>query len=89
MSQILILAPTKPALSCLFKAVMCLFIFFSPGVWGSAFTILIKRLVMEGGRKDIVEIMRDAQKEANMEGETLDNDVLSLLNSLSTTTNLY
>lgn len=40
---------------------------FLQGVWGSAFTILIKRLVMEGGKKDIVEIMRDAQKEANME----------------------
>lgn len=24
---------------------------------------------MEGGRKDIVQIMRDAQKEENMEGE--------------------
>lgn len=39
------------------------------GVWGSAFTILIKRLVMEGGKKDIVQIMRDAQKEENMAGE--------------------
>lgn len=39
------------------------------GVWGSAFTILIKRLVMEGGKKDIVQIMRDAQKEENMQGE--------------------
>ncbi|MPC48241.1 Cytosolic phospholipase A2 [Portunus trituberculatus] len=36
-------------------------------VWGSAFTILIKRLVMEGGKKDIVQIMRDAQNEENME----------------------
>uniref|UniRef100_A0A0P4VYZ5 Phospholipase A2 n=1 Tax=Scylla olivacea TaxID=85551 RepID=A0A0P4VYZ5_SCYOL len=40
---------------------------FLQGVWGSAFTILIKRLVMEGGKKDIVQIMRDAQKEENME----------------------
>lgn len=39
---------------------------FLQGVWGSAFTILIKRLVMEGGKKDIVQIMRDAQKEENM-----------------------
>ncbi|KAK3879753.1 hypothetical protein Pcinc_015739 [Petrolisthes cinctipes] len=36
---------------------------FLQGVWGSAFTILIKRLVMEGGKKDIVQIMRDAQNE--------------------------
>lgn len=36
---------------------------FLQGVWGSAFTILFKRLVMEGGKKDIVQIMRDAQKE--------------------------
>lgn len=36
---------------------------FLQGVWGSAFTILFKRLVMEGGRKDIVQIMRDAQQE--------------------------
>ncbi|CAL4123106.1 unnamed protein product, partial [Meganyctiphanes norvegica] len=36
---------------------------FLQGVWGSAFTILFKRLVMEGGSKDIVQIMRDAQKE--------------------------
>nr|XP_045607415.1 cytosolic phospholipase A2-like isoform X2 [Procambarus clarkii]WMM34516.1 cytosolic phospholipase A2 [Procambarus clarkii] len=36
---------------------------FLQGVWGSAFTILIKRLVMEGGKKDIVQIMRDAQKD--------------------------
>ncbi|XP_045107794.1 cytosolic phospholipase A2-like isoform X2 [Portunus trituberculatus] len=40
---------------------------FLQGVWGSAFTILIKRLVMEGGKKDIVQIMRDAQNEENME----------------------
>lgn len=43
---------------------------FLQGVWGSAFTILIKRLVMEGGKKDIVQIMRDAQKEENMEGNS-------------------
>lgn len=36
---------------------------FLQGVWGSAFTILIKRLVMEGGKKDIMQIIRDAQKE--------------------------
>nr|AWU67131.1 putative phospholipase A2 [Crangon crangon]AWU67132.1 putative phospholipase A2 [Crangon crangon] len=36
---------------------------FLQGVWGSAFTILFKRLVMERGRKDIVQIMRDAQQE--------------------------
>ncbi|XP_027207890.1 cytosolic phospholipase A2 isoform X2 [Penaeus vannamei] len=39
---------------------------FLQGVWGSAFTILIKRLVMEGGKKDIVQIMRDAQKENDL-----------------------
>ncbi|XP_069937682.1 cytosolic phospholipase A2 [Cherax quadricarinatus] len=36
---------------------------FLQGVWGSAFTVLIKTLVMEGGKKDIVQIMRDAQKD--------------------------
>ncbi|XP_042855448.1 cytosolic phospholipase A2-like isoform X3 [Penaeus japonicus] len=40
---------------------------FLQGVWGSAFTILIKRLVMEGGKKDIVQIMRDAQKENDLQ----------------------
>lgn len=43
--------------------------FLFTGVWGSAFTILIKRLVMEGGKKDIVQIMRDAQKESDLHGE--------------------
>lgn len=51
-------------LQCVNLCVCCLV----AGVWGSAFTILIKRLVMEGGKKDIVQIMRDAQEE-NMEGE--------------------
>ncbi|XP_042204913.1 cytosolic phospholipase A2-like isoform X3 [Homarus americanus] len=45
---------------------------FLQGVWGSAFTILIKRLVMEGGKKDMVQIMRDAQQENNLEDNLKD-----------------
>ncbi|XP_069186264.1 cytosolic phospholipase A2 [Procambarus clarkii] len=55
---------------------------FLQGVWGSAFTILIKRLVMEGGKKDIVQIMRDVQKDemekqrcdTHSSGESSDSD---------------
>ncbi|KAG0712643.1 Cytosolic phospholipase A2 [Chionoecetes opilio] len=42
----------------------------------NAFTILIKRLVMEGGKKDIVQIMRDAQKEENLD-DSRDKDTHS------------
>ena len=38
---------------------------------------------MEGGKKDIVQIMRDAQKDDNMGGKIFNNDVLSFSNSFN------